>query len=171
MSEARGTDQCRVPKSRRQIEVLLVQSNPADTWLTVEAFKAAGVTDGLRCVEDGQDALSYLHRTGKYSAVRIPDLVFLDLSNPRISALGVLSSIKSTPELRHIPIIVAAGSDDPKFVRAVYELNGNCFIRKPGEISEFLQSIQACYLFWSKVVTLSRATRRLGRKFVSAQGA
>jgi CheY-like chemotaxis protein len=54
----------------------------------------------------------------------------LDLSQPRVSALEVLKVIKSTPELMHIPIVVAAGSDDPKFVRAVYALNGNCFIRK-----------------------------------------
>jgi CheY-like chemotaxis protein len=72
--------------------------------------------------------------------VRIPDLIFLDLSRPRISGLEVLKVIKSTPELMHIPIVVAAGSDDPKFVRAVYELNGNCFIRKPSEMTEFFDS-------------------------------
>jgi len=160
----------RGPKSRKQIEVLVVQSNPADTLLTVEAFKAAGVSRGLRCVNEGEDALSYVHRTGKYSNVRTPDLVFLDLSQPRISALGVLKEIKSTPGLMHIPIVVAAGSDDPKFVRTVYKLNGNCFIKKSSRLSEFLRTIEACYQFWSNVVTLSRSSRRLDRKFVSAQG-
>jgi DNA-binding NarL/FixJ family response regulator len=56
--------------------------------------------------------------------------------------------------LMHIPIVVAAGSDDPKFVREVYALNGNCFIRKPGELSEFVHFIESCYEFWSRVVTL-----------------
>jgi two-component system, chemotaxis family, response regulator Rcp1 len=157
------------PKTRKQIEVLVVQSNPVDTLLTVEAFKAAGVSSGLRCVDEGEDALSYVQRIGKYSTVRIPDLVFLDLSQPRISALGVLKVIKSTPELMHIPIVVAAGSDDPKFVRTVYQLNGNCFIKKPSRMAEFLRCIETCYQFWSNVVTLSRTTRRLGRKFVSAR--
>ena len=92
MSNAQGASDCRT-KSHRQIEVLVVQSNPADTLLTVEAFKAAGVTSGLRCVEEGADALNYVHRTGKYTNVRIPDLVFLDLSQPRISALEVLKYI------------------------------------------------------------------------------
>ena len=54
----------------------------------------------------------------------------------------------------HIPIVVAAGSDDPKFVREVYALNGNCFIRKPGELQEFVRFIETCYEFWSSVVTL-----------------
>jgi chemotaxis family two-component system response regulator Rcp1 len=164
MSNAWGANDCRTTKSHRHIEVLVVQSNPADTLLTVEAFKAAGVTSGLRCVEEGADALNYVHRTGKYSDVRIPDLVFLDLSQPRISALEVLKVIKSTPELMHIPIVVAAGSDDPKFVRTVYELNGNCFIRKPSEMTEFLRFIEMCYQFWGNVVTLSPKTRKAAAK-------
>src|SRR5579864_2408686 len=77
MSNAGKTNGFHAPKMRKQIEVLVVQSNPADTLLTVEAFKAAGVTSGLRCVEDGEDALDYVCRTGKYSNVRIPDLIFL----------------------------------------------------------------------------------------------
>jgi CheY-like chemotaxis protein len=140
--------------SPRQIEVLVVQSNPADTLLTVEAFHAAGLTTGLSCVTEGEDALNYVTRKGKYAHVPSPDLIFLDLSQPRVSGLEVLKVIKSTPELMHIPIVVAAGSDDPKFVRAVYALNGNCFIRKPGELHEFVRFIESCYGFWSRVVTL-----------------
>ncbi len=141
--------------SVRHLEVLVVQSNPADTMLTVEAFRVAGLTSGLRCVTDGADALMYVRQQGKYANVRIPDLVFLDLSQPRISGLNVLKEIKSTASLMHIPIVVAAGSDDPGFVRAVYKLNGNCFMRKPSELSEFVRFIEACYRFWGTVVTLA----------------
>lgn len=138
----------------RQIEVLVVQSSPIDTLLTIEAFRAAGLTSGLHCATDGDDALSYVRREGRYAKVQIPDLIFLDLSQPRVSGLQVLKVIKSTPELMHIPIVVAAGSDDPIFVREVYALNGNCFIRKPEELKEFVRFIQSCYEFWSTVVTL-----------------
>jgi chemotaxis family two-component system response regulator Rcp1 len=141
-------------KSIKQIEVLVVQSNPADTLLTVEAFKAAGLTSGLHSVTDGEEALTYVRREGQFADVAIPDLIFLDLSQPRASGLEVLRVIKSTPELMHIPIVVAAGSDDPQFVRAVYKLNGNCFIRKPSELGEFVRFIGSCYDFWSAVVTL-----------------
>jgi two-component system, chemotaxis family, response regulator Rcp1 len=154
-------------KSLKQIEVLLVQSNPADTMLTVEAFKAAGLTNGLRCVEDGEDALRYVQRKGPYANVPIPDLIFLDLSQPRVSGLGVLRVIKSTPALMHIPIVVAAGSDDPEFVRSVYALNGNCFIRKPGELAEFVRFIEACYHFWGSVVTLAQPPANRGTKRAS----
>jgi len=144
----------RTPKPLKQINVLLVQSNPSDTMLTVEAFKAAGLTSGLRCVEDGKDALMYVQRKGPYANVPIPDLIFLDLSQPRVSGLEVLKVIKSTPALMHIPIVVAAGSDDPRFIKKVYEFNGNCFIRKPGELKQFARFIESCYQFWASVVTL-----------------
>jgi chemotaxis family two-component system response regulator Rcp1 len=153
MSSASRPDDSEDPASH-EFEVLVVQSNPVDTLLTVEAFKAAGLTSGLRCVTDGEDALMYVRREGKYARNRIPDLIFLDLSQPKLSGLGVLKLIKSTKELMHIPIVVAAGSDDPKFIRAVYELNGNCFIRKPGELNEFARFIESCYQFWSRIVTL-----------------
>jgi len=138
-----------------QIHVLLVQSNPADSMLTRAAFKAAGLIRGLSCVSDGEDALMYVRKKGRYAHVHLPDVIFLDLSQPRVSGLELLKVIKSTPELMHIPIVVAAGSDDPKFVRAVYALNGNCFIRKPGELEEFVRFIETCYAFWGRVVTLS----------------
>jgi two-component system, chemotaxis family, response regulator Rcp1 len=153
-------------ESPKQIEVLIVQSNPADTLLTVEAFHAAGLTT-INCVTDGEDALSYMRGVGKYANIPIPDLIFLDLSQPRVAGLEVLKVIKSTPELRHIPIVVAAGSDDPKFVRAVYELNGNCFIRKPGELHQFVQFIESCYEFWGRVVTLCPKPPREAKKTVS----
>jgi len=148
----------------RQIEVLVVQSNPADTLLTIEAFKAAGLTSGLHCVSEGENALMYVLRKGPYADVAIPDLIFLDLSQPRVSGLEVLKVIKSTAALMHIPIVVAAGSDDPKFVRSVYALNGNCFIRKPGELAEFVRFIETCYQFWGRVVTLAPSPSRPHRE-------
>ena len=96
----------------------------------------------------------YLRREGKYTNVGIPDLIFLDLSQPSLSGLGVLEMIKSTASLMHIPIVVAAGSDNPEFVRKVYTLNGNCFMRKPDELAEFAKFIKACYEFWNSVITL-----------------
>ena len=101
---------------------------------------------------------------GKYAQTPIPDLIFLDLSQPRVSGLKALKIIKSSPELMHIPIVVAAGSDDPKFVRAVYALNGNCFIRKPGELREFVRFIESCYEFWGRVVTLCPQPQKKAKK-------
>lgn len=142
-------------KPRKQIEILVVASDPNDAQLTCDAFKAAGLSSDLRCVTDGIDALLYVHGEGKYRNTPPPDIIFLDLSHPRVSGLEVLKAIKSTPKLMHIPIVVASGSDDPEMVRAVYALNGNCFIRKPDDLTQFLKFIESCYEFWGNVVTLS----------------
>jgi CheY-like chemotaxis protein len=166
MSTAEGGGLSQV-KSIKQIEVLVVQSNPADAFLTIEALKAAGLTNGPRCVSEGEDALLYVLRKGPHANVPIPELIFLDLSQPTVSALEVLKIIKSTPALTHIPVVVAAGSDDPKFVRSVYELNGNCFIRKPIELATFVRFIDACYQFWCRVVTLVPAHAEIAPEMVS----
>jgi CheY-like chemotaxis protein len=86
-------------------------------------------------------------------------MIFLDLTLPSVSGLEVLKAIKSTPELMHIPIVVASGSQDPEDVRAVYALNGNCFIRRPTELMRLVRFIETCYEFWNSVVTLSSDLR------------
>jgi hypothetical protein len=65
-----------LPTPRKQIEILVVESNPADTRLTEEAFRAAGLTSGFRSVSDGEDALAYVRKEGRYVNVATPDLIF-----------------------------------------------------------------------------------------------
>jgi hypothetical protein len=104
-------------KSIKQIEVLVVQSDLADSLLTIEALKAARLTNGLRCVSEGKEALAYLRRKGPDAIVPVLDQIFPHLSQPRTPSLEILKIVKSTPALTHIPV-VAAGSDDPQFVRS-----------------------------------------------------
>jgi two-component system, chemotaxis family, response regulator Rcp1 len=142
------------PTARKQIEILVVEGNPADTFLTAEAFKAAGLKSGFTSVSNGEDALNYIHRRGNYASVAIPDLVFIDLSRPDVTGLAVLKAIKTTPHLMHIPVVVASGTEDPEHIRTVYALNGNCFMRKPSDLTQFLKFVETCFEFWGSVVTL-----------------
>jgi len=139
------------------IEVLVVESNPVDALRTMTAFRAAGLTNGMHCVRDGDDALNYLRREGLYTEARIPDLIFLDMSQPRISGLLALKVIRSTPALMHIPVVVAADAEDPGFIQAIYSLQGNGFIRKPAESMQFLRCIESCCDYWVSVVALGQA--------------
>lgn len=154
-----------VSSAKKQIEILVVESNPADTELTETAFKAAGLTSGFRFVSDGEDALAYVHKEGKYADVATPDLIFLDLSLPKVSGLEVLKAIKTTPHPMHIPIVVASGSEDPEHIRAVYALNGNCFMRKPSDLPQFLRFVEMCYEFWGSIVTLCPPAPVKGERF------
>ena len=156
MSDASPSAGLFLVKSFTPIEVLVVESNPADALRTMTAFRAAGLNNGMHCVREGDDAFSYLRREGRYTQARIPDLIFLDLSQPRISGLLVLKVIRSTPSLRHIPVVVAADAEDPGFVKAIYSLQGNEFIQKPAELMQFLRCIESCYEHWVNVVALGR---------------
>jgi CheY-like chemotaxis protein len=141
--------------SRKQIEILVVENNPAETFLTREAFKAAGLTSGFTSVSSGEDALSYVHKQGEYANVNTPDVIFMDLSLPGVTGLEVLKAIKTTPHLMHIPVVVASGTENPEHIRAVYALNGNCFMRKPNDLTQFLKFVETCFEFWGNIVTLS----------------
>jgi two-component system, chemotaxis family, response regulator Rcp1 len=141
--------------SRKQIEILVVESNPAETFLTSEAFKAAGLTSGFTSVSSGEDALNYVRKQGAYANAKTPDVIFLDLSLPGVTGLEVLKTIKTTPHLKHIPVVVASGTEDPEHIRAVYALNGNCFMRKPNDLTQFLKFVETCFEFWGNIVTLS----------------
>jgi len=154
----------------KEITILVVEESEAGRQLMLEAFKAAGITSGLVYVTDGEDALMYVRGQGKYAGHITPDLIFLDLSLPKISGLDVLREIKSNPDLMHIPIVVASGTDDPELIRSVYALNGNCFIRKPDELGQFLRFIEMCYEFWGTIVTLSpRANKDQNGIVISTQ--
>ena len=146
------------------IEVLVIARSAAEALTTLTEFRSSGLTNGKHCIRQGEDALLYLRRQGPYAGARIPDFIYLDLLQPKMSGLRALKVIKSTPALTHIPIVVAADSEDARFVQAVCSLSGSGFIRKPTALSEFLDSIAPCYEYWISVVTLNRKAHAGGNQ-------
>lgn len=138
----------------RSFEVLIVENDPAASRLTQEAFRETGVTEGVRCVRDGDEALASLRGQGRFAGDPLPDIIFLDLHLPRKSGLEVLREIKSNDRLKTTPVVVVSGSDDPREVREAYELHASCYIRKPNDLHQFLHFISVCYAFWGTIVTL-----------------
>ena len=138
----------------RNLDVLIIENDPAAARLTKEAFKAAGLSDGVLSLPDGDHALAALRREDGFKDHPHPDLICLDLHLPKKSGLAVLEELKNDPQLRLTPVIVISGSDDPQEVRAAYELHASCYIRKPNDLDSLLQFIQVCYDFWGSVVTL-----------------
>jgi CheY-like chemotaxis protein len=102
---------------------------------------------GSALFRDGEDALAYVHKKGKYASVTTPGFDFPPISRfPKVSGLEVLKAIKSTPHLMHIPIVVASGSGGPGTHQGgVRALNGNCFMRKPSDLTQFLRFIEMCF--------------------------
>jgi two-component system, chemotaxis family, response regulator Rcp1 len=140
--------------SRERLDVLIVENDPGAARLTKEAFREAGLLEGVVSVPDGDQALAYLRRQQKYRDHPHPDVIFLDLHLPRKSGLEVLHEIKTNPSLKVTPVVVVSGSADPREIREAYELHASCYIRKPNDLHQFLHFIKICYEFWGSVVEL-----------------
>lgn len=136
------------------IEILMVEDNPADVRLTVEAFKDAKVLNDMHVVTDGEEAMEFLRRQGKYSGAARPDLVLLDLNLPKKDGREVLLEIKNDPDLKRIPVVVLTTSDDERDILKAYDLHVNAYITKPVDLDRFIKIVEAVEDFWLSVVKL-----------------
>jgi two-component system, chemotaxis family, response regulator Rcp1 len=141
-------------KQFRQVEILLVEDNPADVLITRSAFEEFKITNGLHVVEDGVEALDYLRKQEHYADAQRPDLILLDLNLPRKNGREVLAEIKADPSLRFIPVVVLTTSKSEKDVLEAYDQHANCYIVKPVGFSNFMGAMKTISNFWFSLVTL-----------------
>lgn len=138
----------------RPIEILLVEDNPGDVRLTVEALKDGKIRNNLSVVRDGVQAMTFLRREGKYAESPRPDLILLDLNLPRKDGREVLSEIKKSPTMQHTPVVVLTTSDARPDILRSYELHANCYITKPVDLEQFIQVVRSIEDFWLTIVRL-----------------
>lgn len=138
------------------MRILLVEDNPAEVRLAVEALAEAGVQSKLQVVSDGVEAMEYLRKEGPYVEAKRPDLVLLDLNLPRKDGREVLREMKGDLSLRRIPVVVLTTSVAAQDISQAYGLNANCYIAKPVELERFIEVIKAIHHFWRNVARLPR---------------
>ncbi|WIG94838.1 response regulator [Myxococcus sp. SDU36] len=136
------------------IEILLVEDNPGDVRLTIEAFKEGKVSNRLSVARDGVEALAFLRRQGAYANAARPDLILLDLNLPRKDGREVLAEIKVDPALRRIPVVVLTTSKAEEDILRTYDLHANCYIAKPVDLEQFIFVVRSIDDFWLSVVRL-----------------
>jgi CheY-like chemotaxis protein len=144
-------------------EVLLVEDSPGDVRLTQEAFRDSGKPVRLHLASDGIDAMAFLKRGGVYRSAPRPDLILLDLNLPKMDGREVLALIKKDQSLKIIPTIILTTSDDDADVLISYQLQANCYLRKPPHWDAFDSLVRSINAFW-----LTRA--KLPQQTQSAQG-
>lgn len=142
----------------RPIEILLVEDNPGDIRLTMEALKEGKVTNNLSVAKDGQEALDCLYRRGRFSSCPRPDLILLDLNLPRKDGREVLATIKTDRDLMRIPVVVLTTSKAEEDILKSYEHHANCYITKPIDIDDFLKVVRMTEDFWLTIVQLPSRT-------------
>lgn len=138
----------------RPIEILLVEDNPSDAWVTSQTLRDARVYNNLHLVEDGEQALDFLFRRGKYANAPRPDLILLDLNLPRLNGQEVLEVIKDDTALRRIPVIILTTSDAQADIIRAYNLHANSYITKPVGLDQFIHVVRTLDQFWLSIVKL-----------------
>lgn len=138
----------------RPRDILLIEDNPDDVDLMLEAFKEGYVYNRVSIAENGVEALRFLRRAAPHTNAPRPDLVLLDLNLPGKSGHEVLAEIKADPELRRIPVVILTSSASEQDVLKSYNLNANCHITKPVDLNEFLALVRAIDAFWLDTVQL-----------------
>lgn len=136
------------------IKILLVEDNPADVRLTIEALKEGKITNTLEVVRDGIEALDFLYCRGNHSDAPRPDLILLDLNLPRKDGREVLAEIKEDEDLKRIPVVVLTTSKAEEDILKTYNLHANCYISKPVDLEAFINVVKSIENFWLTVVSL-----------------
>lgn len=129
-------------------EVLLVEDSQGDIRLIREALREISGGHVLHVVNDGVEALAFLHRTGPYVSAPRPNLILLDLNLPRKNGREVLFEIKHDAQLRDIPVIVLTISTAEEDVLTAYRLHANCYVIKPVNLEHFFRVLNSVARYW-----------------------
>lgn len=129
-------------------EILLVDDNPADLDLTIDALAQSRWPTNVSTVSDGEEAMAYLRREGNYAASPRPHFVLLDLNLPGKDGRSVLADMKSNPALRRIPVVIFSSSQASKDIEGSYELGANGYVSKPATLGEWVTAVKLLNDFW-----------------------
>jgi chemotaxis family two-component system response regulator Rcp1 len=138
----------------QRVQILLIEDNPDDVLLTTEALREAGTPGNLHVAIDGEDAMDFFHRRGRFATAPVPDIVLLDLNLPKKHGRQVLDEIKADPILRRIPVIVLTTSAAATDVLHAYDAHVNAYVRKPVGYTALLDVVRSITDFWFNVVLL-----------------
>jgi len=135
----------------REMEILLVEDNPADVELAMHALRRENLANHIEVARDGEEALDFLFCRGQHanrSFEHPPRLVLLDLKLPKVDGLEVLKAIKTHPRTKAIPVVILTASREEKDLLNGYHLGVNAYIQKPVDFQQFREMVKQVGLFW-----------------------
>jgi two-component system response regulator len=138
----------------QRIQILLVEDDPDDVLLMSEVMRETRIANDLHIAMDGEEAMDFFYRRGRFTDAPVPDLVFLDLNLPKKDGRQVLTEIKADPSLRRIPVIVLTTSAAEQDVLQAYDEHVNAYVRKPLGFAALLDVFRSIEDFWLGSVLL-----------------
>ena len=140
--------------AERPIEILIVDDNPGDVRLTIEALKDGKMQNKLHTAKDGMEAIAFLRRKGRFIDAPLPDLILLDLNMPRMNGPQFLAEIKEDTALKHIPVVILTGSREREDIVKTYNLHDDCYVTKPIDLEQFINTVKSIVDFWLTTLKL-----------------
>lgn len=137
--------------NEHQVEILLVEDNPNDVELTLRTFKKNNITNSIKVVRDGAEALEFIFCTGAYADRDFhsqPKVILLDLKLPKVNGLEVLKRLKSDPVTRSIPVVMLTSSAEDPDIGESYGLGVNSYMVKPIEFDQFNEAVRQLGFYW-----------------------
>ena len=115
------------------------------------ALEGYNLANEVIVTRDGEEALDYLYRRGKYTprSSDHPAVILLDLKLPKIDGLEVLRQVKSDDNLKMIPVVALTSSHEEKDLVSSYKLGVNAYVVKPVDFHEFVNAIKELGVFWA----------------------
>ena len=133
--------------------ILLVEDNPKDVELTLEAISEHNLVNRVTVVTDGVEAMEYLRFKGKYKLREKgnPAVILLDIKMPRMDGIEVLQAIRKDPALKLIPVVMLTSSREEPDLKRSYELGVNAYVVKPLDFKEFMDAVIQVGVFWALI--------------------
>ncbi|EPG66949.1 response regulator [Leptospira wolffii] len=139
---------------KKYFDILLVEDNPADVRLTMEALGDLESEKRLFVAKDGEEAMDFVKGEGEFVGSARPDLILLDLNLPKKNGLEVLEELKSDPDYKRIPVVVLTTSGSDRDVIETFNLHANSYIQKPVEYENFLEAMENLRVYWFRTSRL-----------------
>jgi CheY-like chemotaxis protein len=149
-----------VPETLSQ-PILLVEDSPEDFETTERALRKSGLKNPIFRCSDGDEALDFLHRRGRFADPETsprPGVILLDLNLPGTDGREVLNEVKTDPNLKQIPVIVLTTSKDDRDIEVCYRCGANSYIQKPVDLDGFMKAIERLNDYWFEVVILPKVS-------------
>jgi CheY-like chemotaxis protein len=133
--------------------ILLVEDDPKDVELTLEALGEYNLANEVIVARDGAQALDYLYCRGPHAARTKgnPAVLLLDLKLPKVDGLEVLKQIRSDAKLKLIPVVVLTSSREERDMMGSYQLGVNAYVVKPVDFHEFVNAVKELGVFWAVI--------------------
>lgn len=131
--------------------ILLVEDNPQDVELTLEALSEHNLANNVIVVNDGVEALEYLNYGGRYKDRKKgkPAVILLDIKMPLMDGIELLETIRDDERFKTLPVVMLTSSREEPDLKRCYELGVNAYVVKPVNFSDFLDAVKQIGFFWA----------------------